>query len=833
MNFMGTHGFWSAITATLIILTASCGGDSSHSQRSNVTTPNPINEIPTNPSLPGNIVDNNKAPSLPTNFTAMAVSDRSVTLMWDAATDDQAVVSYEVIRGLERVSLSDSLHATVSLLSSGTTYEFQVQAIDAQGKTSGFTPKITVSTAASASDLNGASLYLSHGCDACHGADGQGVPDIAGNLNRAMPLSELTSVIDVTMPPGNEGVCSATCAQLIANYVFANFSSPPGTTPSPPVDPVTPPVVPVTPPVVPVTPPVVPVTPPVVPVTPPVVPVTPPVVTPPQATGAELFSQSGCAACHGVDGLGTPLGSPLTRALTVAELTTLIDQTMPPSNPAGCDATCSTNLANYITANFVGKGVPQVVTDPFEGLPAGDGQINAVCNRLAAANAANALRDAFCGATRPTITSLAQLQNALGLGFVNPTLAGRDNNGQGGNPSFALTGHSSSLVARYISAINPRAIIFTPPNRRAAVPGFVTMGFARGEQFVEIAMGDRNTNQVTYFLAVFQQACNVSAAGCTMGDLLTPTVETNWTSFTLYDDSDLKNNIVDCLHCHQPAGPAAARIQRMQELPNPWTHWFRDNRRGGIALFSDFRAAHPANESYAGIPAALLNSGDPELLEDLIRGNGFGNQPNVFNGGPIEAEVQRSSPGQPANNNTPGVSTTWNALYNNALQGNVIPPPYHDVKVTDAAKLASMTAAYQAFVSGSLARADLPDIREVFLESRAFEIGRTVDPSLDGLGVITQACTQCHNSRLDQTITRARFNVNLAQMSDLNGGVLTGLARDQEIGTAINRMKLTIEDVRIMPPAKFFRHMNAGDIAKATQYLCSQVTNPIPQCVGP
>lgn len=798
----GSRYMWSAAALTLVMALSGCGGDTSKSRTtptgssSGGVTKLPTGGIPSTPGLPGNTLAN-PAPSVPANFAAMAVSDRSVTLMWDESTDNQAVATYEVLSGLDRVSLSNSTHATVSNLTPSTSYEFQVQAIDNQGAGSGFTRKIAVTTLATAA-VDAVSLYETQGCAACHGVDGQGVENVAGGLTRTMSLAELTSVIDITMPPGNAGVCSAACAQTLANYIFANFTMQPITTPpTTTVPPGT---------------------------------TTPPVVAP--ATPVETFTQKGCAACHGTDGMGTTLGSPLTRALSVAELTTLIDTTMPPADPAACDATCSADLANYIAANFTGKGTPLAVTDPFEGLPAGDAQITTVCNRLIAANAANAIRDAFCGATRPTITSLAQLQTAVGLGFVNPNLVGRNNNGQGGNPSFALTGHSSSLVARYISAINPRAIIFTPPNRRAAVPGYVTMGFARGEQFVELAMGDRNTNQVSYFLGVFQQACNATDA-CTMGDLLSPAIESNWTSFTLYDEADLANTIVDCLHCHQPAGPTAQKLQRMQELANPWTHWFRDNRLGGQALFADFSAAHPANEPYAGIPAAMLNSGDPALLENLIRGNGFANQPNQFNGGAIEAEVARSSPGQPANNNTPGVSATWNALYNNATQGNVIPPPYHDVKVTDAAKLASMTAAYQAFVAGNIAAPDLPDIREVFLESRAFEIGRTADPSLDGQGVLVQACAQCHNSRLNQTITRARFNVNLAQMSDLNGGVLTGLARDQEIGTAINRLKLSIDDVRIMPPAKFFRTLTASDIAKVTAFLCTQVTNPIPQCVAP
>jgi hypothetical protein len=92
-------------------------------------------------------------------------------------------------------------------------------------------------------------------------------------------------------------------------------------------------------------------------------------------------------------------------------------------------------------------------------------------------------------------------------------------------------------------------------------------------------------------------------------------------------------------------------------------------------------------------------------------------------------------------------------------------------------------------------------------------------------------CAQCHNSQLDQTISHARFNVNLAAMSNLAGGVLTGAARDAVIGVAITRLSLPAADVRRMPP-ETFKTLTAAEINLVTSYLCSQTTTAIPQCAG-
>ena len=107
----------------------------------------------------------------------------------------------------------------------------------------------------------------------------------------------------------------------------------------------------------------------------------------------------------------------------------------------------------------------------------------------------------------------------------------------------------------------------------------------------------------------------------------------------------------------------------------------------------------------------------------------------------------------------PGTSATWSALYANSMAGLDIPVPYHDIKVTDPTKLATMTSAYQAFLGGTMPASQLPDIRDVFLDAALSDLTFQPAAGLDGNGILVQICQQCHNSKLDQTETRERFRV--------------------------------------------------------------------------
>jgi hypothetical protein len=439
--------------------------------------------------------------------------------------------------------------------------------------------------------------------------------------------------------------------------------------------------------------------------------------------------------------------------------------------------------------------------DVFKDLPKGSAQLARLCARPGT----DAVRRAFCGPTAPAIRSLADLQRTLGLAFTAPARTGRNQNGRNGNPAFVLSGHSSSLVARFVSAINPRAIVFTPPTGNPN-PSFVAMGFVRGEQLAEIVARDSTTGAMSFFLVKFEQTCNASKS-CRPGDLLTPAVEKDWTGFTVYEDEDIKNTIVDCRQCHQPGGPGTPRMLRFQELRNPWTHFFRDNTSGGPSLIADFRAAHGTSEDYGPIPAGQIESSDPALLEDVVRDHGFGAQPNEFRTGTIEDEVRRSAPAQPATNDPPGTSAAWSTLFEASVRGEVIAPPYHDVKVTDPQKLAVKTKAYQEFRAGTLPASALPDLRDVFLAKALVGLSFVPKPGLDGKGLLTQTCTACHNPKLDQTLTRAKFDVvKLSEMSR------------EEKDKAIERVRLPPTHPLHMPPDRF-RTLSAEEVARVVDEL--------------
>jgi hypothetical protein len=162
----------------------------------------------------------------------------------------------------------------------------------------------------------------------------------------------------------------------------------------------------------------------------------------------------------------------------------------------------------------------------------------------------------------------------------------------------------------------------------------------------------------------------------------------------------------------------------------------------------------------------------------------------------IEHEVRQSAAerggNQPTDNSVPGRSATWRRLYQRAQRGEAIAVPYHDVKVTDEKKLERVSDAYRAYRFGKMDQAALPDLRDVFPEDeeRLAEMGVMTEPGLSGDAVLIEACAQCHNERLDQSLTRARFRADLQNMSRA------------EKDLAIVRMQLPRTDPLVMPPAR-------------------------------
>ncbi|WP_141735451.1 hypothetical protein [Oligoflexus tunisiensis] len=494
--------------------------------------------------------------------------------------------------------------------------------------------------------------------------------------------------------------------------------------------------------------------------------------------------------------------------------------------------------------------------EALKGLKEGETQIKIVCDRNA--GKVNKVITAFCvNNVRPK--SLVELQTALGLAFPANPQPGRGNNGSAGNgPAFAVQGHSSSLVGKFVSAINPRVILM---DRNA---NDIALGFVRGEQFSEIIVKNAD-NTFDFFLVGFKQACNSSPEHCKPADLLTAAVESNWTEFTLYEDVDLKNTIVDCMHCHQPDGPQSPKILRMQELRNPWTHWFRDNT-DGRELIADYTAAW-GTDGVGGIPGTMISSSDPQQLEDFLRDNNqLFSEPQAANATPRDQQPNefltrniRDELNDPNNNgrsptaemlrlrfmarkalsftNVNGVLTPANA--DTAAPKNYIPIPFFGLKVADPTLQATFTKQIQDFKAGTITAAQFKDTREIFpADQQALaDVGFAVAPNETPQNILIAACSQCHHSALDQTLSRAKFNaVDFSKMTNLNAELDVAIAR-LKLGYSPERLKASGikilgadgsqvemhkgEHLLTMPPRRF-KQLTDAQIDSVIQYLESQ-----------
>lgn len=369
---------------------------------------------------------------------------------------------------------------------------------------------------------------------------------------------------------------------------------------------------------------------------------------------------------------------------------------------------------------------PEVPThlDYLRGFPTGEDQRAITCGR------GNADRFAtwYCAAGgAPSITRLEDLIMGLGLGAPNQRL-------------FAFTGHSSSLVVRKTSSLNPRSIIFSPDN----TPDYATIGFVRGDQFAEIAAFDRTNNRLNFYLVRFTRPCDPD---CSNAEKYTAAIESGWTSVSAYGDEDLKNTALDCRQCHQPGGANSPAILRMHELRSPWTHFFRNNRNSRV-LMDDFLRAHPG-EDYGGIPANRIRDSDPADLEDLVRAAGFGNQPNEFRGNNINND----------NVNVTTPNTTWLNLYDRSVRGLEIAVPYFGIDPFDPAKVDAAVAGYRAVVTGQAAPETMPNMADLFRADALAHLGFVAAEGLDAKGIIEHRCGTCHDGRFPG-ISRDNFRVS-------------------------------------------------------------------------
>ncbi len=87
-----------------------------------------------------------QAPTVPGNFRSTGKTSSSVSLAWNASTDNVGVTGYEIFRGGTSVLTVAGTTATVGSLAANTAYTFTVKAKDAAGNASGASSAVTVTT---------------------------------------------------------------------------------------------------------------------------------------------------------------------------------------------------------------------------------------------------------------------------------------------------------------------------------------------------------------------------------------------------------------------------------------------------------------------------------------------------------------------------------------------------------------------------------------------------------------------------------------------------------------------------------------------------------------
>jgi hypothetical protein len=398
-------------------------------------------------------------------------------------------------------------------------------------------------------------------------------------------------------------------------------------------------------------------------------------------------------------------------------------------------------------------------------LPKGERQRAALC----ALERDDRFRRFYCsGTTAPRLDGIATLLAGVGLGQ-----RGFGINGDG--DALSVTAHSTALGPLGASVLNPRVIFLS----RSDQPELAAVIFTRGERMVELAMKDLVHQQINFYALVYRLPCGDD---CREADRHLDAADAGWSDVTVYTEADLHNTPLDCLRCHVTFGGVnGARLLRMHELDNPWTHWF-DQTTGSAVLGEQFAASRPPGATYAGLPVAeLVEASAPFELQNFIMDQGTFFQPNRYRGEAVnQDDPSVSSP-----------SAAWLEMYEAAQQGKTIDAPPHfaiSPFVKDAVARAS--AAYREVAAGRQPPDALPSVtRGLWDEAGLRYIGYKPAAGLDARGIVLHVCSPCHDGRFPGV---SRDNFRAADFPD---------RLDEEMrARVVHRLGLAKDDPLLMPP---------------------------------
>ena len=97
-------------------------------------------------SFTSNAVADTQAPSTPTGLSASNIAETTLTLSWNAATDNVGVVGYDIYQGNSVLGSVTGTTANITGLTANTSYQFRVKAKDAAGNESGFSNTASATT---------------------------------------------------------------------------------------------------------------------------------------------------------------------------------------------------------------------------------------------------------------------------------------------------------------------------------------------------------------------------------------------------------------------------------------------------------------------------------------------------------------------------------------------------------------------------------------------------------------------------------------------------------------------------------------------------------------
>jgi len=94
----------------------------------------------------GGAAPDTQAPTAPGSLSASNVTQTTLTLSWNASTDNVGVTGYDVFQGSTNLGSVTGTSANITGLSPATAYSFRVRAHDAAGNNSGFSNTVNVTT---------------------------------------------------------------------------------------------------------------------------------------------------------------------------------------------------------------------------------------------------------------------------------------------------------------------------------------------------------------------------------------------------------------------------------------------------------------------------------------------------------------------------------------------------------------------------------------------------------------------------------------------------------------------------------------------------------------